>query len=247
MEMLRRLPLLCAAAAFLAAPVFAQTPSGDATASTTSKTIQMVPAKATLSKTLDAKKVKQGDAVTAKLTDKVQIPGSMELPKGTELIGRVDKVTPSEHKSPSSIQVTFDKAQLKNGQQLALKATVVRIMTPINAMMAGQQGGGAPASSGAAPMAAPGPPMGGGGGAPGGNPGMAQQQPMPAPQPGMAPAPGPSQQTQQQSGVNGVTLKSDIHDQDSGTFTSKDRNVHVPSGTEMEFALAYIPPNTKLQ
>jgi hypothetical protein len=44
-----------------------------------------------------------------------------------------------------------------------------------------------------------------------------------------------------------VTLQSDIHQHSSATFTSKGRNVHVPNGTEMQVALAIIPPGVTLQ
>jgi hypothetical protein len=56
-----------------------------------------------------------------------------------------------------------------------------------------------------------------------------------------------SQQAAQQNGVQDVTLKSDIHQHSSATFTSKGRNVHVPNGTQMQVALAIIPPGVTLQ
>jgi hypothetical protein len=56
-----------------------------------------------------------------------------------------------------------------------------------------------------------------------------------------------SQRTAQPNGVPDVTLQSDIHQHSSATFTSKGRNVHVPNGTEMQVALAIIPPGVTLQ
>src|ERR1700753_2938792 len=74
------------------------------------KNIQLVGARATLSKTLDAKKLKQGDPVMAKLQDDVKgSDASSQLPKNTVLVGHVDQVQPSENKGDSSVQVTFDK------------------------------------------------------------------------------------------------------------------------------------------
>jgi hypothetical protein len=56
-----------------------------------------------------------------------------------------------------------------------------------------------------------------------------------------------SPQQAQQNGVPDVTLQSDIHQHSSATFTSKGKNVHVPDGTQMEVALAVIPPGVTLQ
>ena len=54
--------------------------------------IQMVQARATLDSTLDAKKAKQGEPVSAKLEGNVQIPDAQALPKNTVLEGHVDQV-----------------------------------------------------------------------------------------------------------------------------------------------------------
>src|SRR5579862_6517507 len=48
---------------------------------TSGKSIQMVGARASLSKGIDAKKAKQGDVITAKLDDDVKIPGEITLPR----------------------------------------------------------------------------------------------------------------------------------------------------------------------
>jgi hypothetical protein len=57
---------------------------------------------------------------------------------------------------------------------------------------------------------------------------------------------GPSHTTQRQ-GVPDVMLKSDIHEPTSVTFSSKGKNVHVPAGTQMQFALAAIPAGVTVQ
>ena len=137
--------------------VRAQDASSSAPAeSAPTKNIQLVGALASLNKSIDAKKMKQGDAVTAKLQSDVKIPDSMDLPKNTVLLGHVDQVQPSENKSDSSIQVTFDKAQLKNGQQLAVKATIMQIAPPVNALTNNQQAGGGPSSMPGSPSPSPG-------------------------------------------------------------------------------------------
>jgi hypothetical protein len=223
------------------AMAFAQdTAGGDAAP----RTLQLVPAHAYLNKTIDAKKAKQGDPVTAKLQDDVKGSDAQALPKGTLLVGHIDQVQASENKGDSSVQVTFDKAQLKSGQQVPIKATVMQISPPMNAM---QQAGAEPVSGGA-PMAG-----GGGGSMPaggGGNRGPSGSGSAPAasgPPAPMSSASGDPQQASQPNGVDGVVLQSDIHQSNSGTFVSKGRNVHLVDGTQMQFAIAVVPATAHMQ
>jgi hypothetical protein len=207
-------------------------------------TIQLVPAKAVLSKSLDAKKAKQGDPVAAKLEESVKLSDEQELPKNTVLEGHIDRVQASEHKSDSSIEVTFDKARLKNGQELPVKATVMAIAEPA---LPGQQNrsaspmGGMADTPGVGPMAPSAQQMGG-------NAAQAPQArgtPMSTQQ--ETSAEGAPMQTTQQSNVPGVTLQSDIHEHTSATFLSKGRNVDVPGGTLLGLAIAVVPAGTQVQ
>jgi hypothetical protein len=173
-----------------------------------------------LNKGLDAKKAKQGDAVTAKLLDDTNIPNSRDLPKNTILLGRIDMVQPSQNKGDSAIQVTFDKVQLPDGQQLTVKITMMHIYPRPGF---GVQGGGSVpwdqmgSATGAAAVR---------------NAGAA------AP-----PAGSPTTQGgQADEGVNGVLIKSDVHQSDSGTFVSRGRNVSIGGGTEMQMAIIVLPP-----
>lgn len=248
MNLRQKVWALTAVLALAASPIFssAQDAASDSTAD---KSIQMVAARASLSKGIDAKKAKQGDAVTAKLDEAVKIPGSVELPKNTVLLGHIDKVQPSESKSDSSLQLTFDKAQLKNGQQMAIKATIMRIEPPPS--LARNQDN----VVSAAPM--PGqtvPPAGGNtAGGSGGNSsgGMRSSPPVSSPAPTPAPVPDlPSDSGQSQSspqGVSEVQLHSDIHESNSGVLTARKKNVHLDGGTEMQLAIAVIPPGTQVQ
>lgn len=233
----------------------ASAPSGsaaDAGSTQSQKTIQLVPAQALLDHTIDAKKAQQGQPVTAKLAQDVQIPNQQALPKNTVLEGHVDQVQASEHKSDSLVTVTFDKAKLKDGQELAIKATVLAVAEP--ALMAQEQAAsGAAPSAGGAPMAGGGsaPQSSGGGGGSRGSGATTSSGPASGgPAGGSMDAPESSTNSQQQAQKNGVpdvTLKSDIHDHTSATFTSKGRNVHVPDGTQMAMAIAIIPPGVKIQ
>lgn len=87
---------------------------------------QLVAANAELLHALDAKTAKQGDTVTAKLTQSVRVGGT-ELPRNTQLIGHIDEVQPSANKGLSKVVLTFDQARLANGQQVAVKSTIVGI------------------------------------------------------------------------------------------------------------------------
>ncbi len=227
---------------------------------TTTHQIQMVAAKASLTHGLDAKKAKQGDAVQLKLEEPVQVPGSMLLPKGTLLTGRVDAVQPSENKGPSSIEVTLDRAQLKDGKDLAVKISIVRIVPGVS-FAAQQQGqAAAPVSApGSGPSLAPGsgpspgpramPGQAGGAGTNLAESGVSSPA-MTAGQPGTGNATGEpsslSGSMQAQPEVAGVALKSDIHAKDSGTFTAAKRNVHLEGGTELLLAVAVIPAGVEV-
>jgi len=191
-----------------------------------SGTLQMASARVWLNKSLDAKKARQGDAVTVKLLDDVKIPNSSELPKNTILLGHIDTVQPSMNKGDSAIQVTFDKAQMKDGQQLPIKVTIMQIYPPPGN---GIPGGGslppdqlAPTPTGAAAAR---------------NPGSA------APPPGSP----TTQGGRTSEDVNGVVLKSDVHESASGTFTSKGRNVYLGSGTEMQMAVLVVPAGSEIK
>jgi len=208
------------------------------------QTIQLVRAQASLDTTLDAKKAKQGEAVKAKLQQNVQIPNEEMLPMNTVLEGHVDQVQPSENKSDSTVVVTFDKAVLKGGKELSIKATVLQVSEP--ALMQQDVAAGSPPSGGAAPMASP---QAGGGGAAGGGAGANSPSAPSIPSQMDVPEANSAPQAQKKTtgGVPGVMLTSDIHQHTSATFTSKGRNVHVPDGTQMQMALAVIPPGVKMQ
>jgi hypothetical protein len=225
-----------------------QTPQSD-NGTQPQRKIQMVQTQATLDHTLDAKKAKQGEPVTAKLVQNVEIPDAQALPKNTVLEGHIDQVQASDHKSDSMVVVTFDKAKLKDGQELPIKATIIAMSEP--ALMQQQGGAGAPAGAGA-PMpsgSAPsgGGPSGSGSGSMSGSGSAPSAPSAPSPQPMNASQAGSGSPQQAQNGVPDVTLQSDIHQHNSATFLSKGKNVHVPDGTQMQVAIAVIPAGVTLQ
>lgn len=208
------------------------------------RNIEMVSAKAELQKGLNAKKLKQGETVTAKLEQTVNLPNEPALEKNTLLQGQVDSVQASQNHSNSTVTVTFTQAKLKDGTVLPLKVTVMRVNEPQDNM----GGMGGPGGANAEPAAGPGP----------GGPASASGTPSPggpprakadeASVPMNTPEPAPSGVgSTQNNGVPGVALQSDIHGSASATFVSKGRNVEVPGGTEMQLAIAAIPKGDQAQ
>jgi hypothetical protein len=118
-------------------------------------------------------------------------------------------------------------------------------------MQANDDSGGSSAmpSGGMAGHAAPSGGSGGSSAASGGGSSSAASAPPPQPMstPDMPTTPSGQQGTRQQAGIPGVTLKSDIHQQNSATFTASGKNVHLPDGMQMQMALAVIPAGVKIQ
>jgi hypothetical protein len=110
---------------------------------------------AELNSTLDSKKAKPGDPVTAKATEAVKSSdGRTILPKGAKLVGKVtESKSRAKGDSDSVLGIQFDKAMLKDGQAVGLSNVAIQAIAP-------------PASS--ASSFSSGPPMSGGAsGAPG--------------------------------------------------------------------------------
>ncbi|HEY4051285.1 MAG TPA: hypothetical protein VGM27_30855 [Acidobacteriaceae bacterium] len=89
----------------------------------------LVVVSAELQTSINAKTAKVGDLVTAKLTASVQIPGGRKLRGGTLLLGRIDQVQAAENSGTSTVVLTFDKAQPKDGQLIPIKSTIVGVST----------------------------------------------------------------------------------------------------------------------
>ena len=98
--------------------VFAEAPSNG---------MQLMAGNARLTQRLDTKSATAGEKITAKLTNTIKTPEGLTLPNGTELLGRVDQVKSSNDRSPAKLVLTFDQAELKDGKQVPIKATLVGI------------------------------------------------------------------------------------------------------------------------
>src|SRR5260370_10447846 len=80
---------------------------------------------AALSQPVDARKNKPGDQVTAKTTEATKSEGKVVIPRGSKLIGHVAECkAQSKEEKESALGMVFDKAILKNGQEIPLNVTI---------------------------------------------------------------------------------------------------------------------------
>lgn len=80
---------------------------------------------ATLSQPVDARKNRPGDQVTARTTEVVKSEGRVVIPRSSKLIGHVTQCKArSKEEKESALGILFDKAILKNGQQIPLNVTI---------------------------------------------------------------------------------------------------------------------------
>ncbi|HLZ92477.1 MAG TPA: hypothetical protein VKQ28_12225 [Candidatus Acidoferrum sp.] len=95
--------------------------SGQSSASLSSGTAM----NATLSRPVDAKKNKPGDPVAAKTMEAIRSDGRVVIPKGSRLVGHVTQCKQrSKDEKESALGIVFDKAILKNGQEIPLNVTI---------------------------------------------------------------------------------------------------------------------------
>ena len=128
---------------------------------------------AELTKSIDAKKAKPGDEVTAKLTQDVKSDGKVVMHKGSKLVGHVtESQARSKDNAESKLGVVFDKAVLKGGQEMAFNGAIQALAPPAQGALsvAGDEGGnlgsgmGSGSSMGGGRSGGSVAPMGGGGG-----------------------------------------------------------------------------------
>jgi hypothetical protein len=91
---------------------------------------------ASLDDTLDTRKTHAGDLVTAEIAEDVTYQRCLVFPKGTKVTGHVVRVTSGGRgKAGSAIFIQFDKAMMKDGQEVMLNAGIqalaVRAIAPM--------------------------------------------------------------------------------------------------------------------
>jgi len=164
--------------------------------------MRMVPASTELLQTIDANKIATGGAVKVKLAGKVHLENGPELRSGTILVGTVVKGNNGEP-SGATLSVRFTEADLKGGQVVPIKATIVGVARPSN---------GYSAESGF-PI----------------TPGEQSPNDWTA----------KTLQVEQINASSHVDMHSDIASDESGVFFSTaNRDVKIPAGSEIKLAIA---------
>ncbi|MGA8270652.1 MAG: hypothetical protein WB919_03775 [Candidatus Sulfotelmatobacter sp.] len=122
-----------------------------------------------LTKTIDAKRVKTGDAVEAKVTqDMKSANGEVIVAKDTKMVGRVTEAQArSKEQKESQVGIEFDRAVMKNGTQIPMPMSIQAIIgqennNPQNAQ-SNDGGSAVPTGGGASASPAGGRPSMGGG------------------------------------------------------------------------------------
>lgn len=74
---------------------------------------------------IDTRRARQGDPVTAEVAENVSYQRTMIFPKGTKISGHIVRATSGGHgRAGSAIFVQFDKATLKDGEEVVLNAGI---------------------------------------------------------------------------------------------------------------------------
>lgn len=82
-------------------------------------------------KSLNSKKAKPGDAVTATVTQNTEANGKIVIPQGARLEGHVTEASArSNGAAISSLQIVFDRALLKHGETISLNVSVQAMALP---------------------------------------------------------------------------------------------------------------------
>jgi hypothetical protein len=80
---------------------------------------------AELTAPVDSKKAKPGDPVAARTTETTKSNGKTVIPKGSRLVGHVSEVkSRAKGDSESALGIVFDKAILKNGEEMPLNVAI---------------------------------------------------------------------------------------------------------------------------
>jgi hypothetical protein len=106
-----------------------------------------------LTKGIDAKKAKTGDAVEARVTQDMKTSaGEIVVPKDTKVIGHVTAAQArTKEQKESQVGIVFDHAVINDGNEVALPMSIQAVVGPENPSASGNGGEGGGQSSPAAP------------------------------------------------------------------------------------------------
>lgn len=116
---------------------------------------------ATLTQSVDARKAKAGDAVTATLTDDVRANGRLLLLRGTMLVGRVTEAQArtrhadsGDAPADSRLGIEFETAVLRDGQEVPINATIQAVAAGEPSTTSGARGAGSEDAAARGPLVA---------------------------------------------------------------------------------------------
>lgn len=119
-----------------------------------------------LTKSIDAKKVKSGDPIEAKVTQDLKAAnGELIVPKDTKVVGHVTEAQArNKEQKESQVSIAFDRAVMKNGGDVPLPMSIQAIIAPptANPENSSSSGGGQTQPSAAATGNSSGRPSGSG-------------------------------------------------------------------------------------
>ena len=90
------------------------------------QTAKMVAAQASITSTIDSQKMPPGSQFRVRLDSKVRLQNGPELPAGTMLVGQVAN-DDTQSTAAAKLALRFTEADLKNGQTVPIKATIVDV------------------------------------------------------------------------------------------------------------------------
>lgn len=89
---------------------------------------------ATLERSVDARRAKPGDEITAKTNEDFTTTNGVIIPRGSRLVGRVTEARPhargessAEGAAASRLGIAFDRAELRDGRTVPMQATIQAI------------------------------------------------------------------------------------------------------------------------
>lgn len=89
------------------------------------KKYDLIGVNARLEHTINSKTAMPGEVVVAKLDHPARTPEGVDLPKDTELVGKVVRAGASRNGGPSSITIAFHEARLKDGKEVPVKVVIL--------------------------------------------------------------------------------------------------------------------------
>jgi hypothetical protein len=205
----------------------AQSPSGQVSDNPRIAPGSIIPVQ--LSRSVDAKKVKTGDEVEAKVTQDLKAGnGEVIVPKETKVIGHVTEAQMrNKEQKESRVGIDFDHAIMKNGEDVPLPMSIQAIIAAPS-LNAGNNAGGE--------SAAPSAPSAGGYGS-GRSAGM----------PSQAPSSPPTGAEQSDSGQTGANVRQSISASTQGVVGISNLKLSMVSNTTPGSVVSSEKSNVKLE